>query len=112
VSAGFSIRHFCAYGIGYHHMPAGSLESYQLAHLRAPSAGRFKQASHREASRSERRFSAPPHDESWTIDRGEFPGTPNFSAAGSYQARVRFAGFPRNRLREETRRLREYADGG
>ncbi len=112
VSAGFSIRHFCAYGIGYHYMPAGSLESYQLAHLRAPSAGRFKQASHREASRSERRFSAPPHDESWTINRGDFPGTPNFSAAGSYQASVRFAGFPRKRLREETRKLREYADGG
>jgi hypothetical protein len=112
VSGGLSIRHLCAYGLGAYTMPGGSEQAYDLAHLRAPPPRRFKQASHDEASRSERRFDAPPYDESWALEPGDISSSPNYLARGSYKARVQFVGFPRKRLRAETRALREYANGG
>ena len=107
--AGFTVSHLCRYGTGYYSIPGGSEQSYGNVLLRAPSPHRFKQASHKEASRNERRFSAPPYDESWTY---EDPSAPNYSASGSFKARVRFVGFPRSQLRKEARALRDYANAG
>jgi hypothetical protein len=107
--AGFVVQHLCRYGIGYYTIPGGSEMSYSNPLFKAPSPHRFKQASHKEASHNERRFSAPPYDESFTYTDA---AAPNYLATGSFKARVRFVGFPRSQLRKEARALREYAKGG